>query len=145
MKIGVSTLYTVSVILGLTSAGPKPPSPTGATDERFDNRTAVKLSPAASWAQKQKIEAIVEGSSRNDYPFIERAMAVLGTSGAPSSCATPSEPTEGIRYLARHFKCRADGIRTAAQAQDRDAVLQAPARTLSVCNGCHVSYRQQVH
>lgn len=154
-----SSLLCVLVLGGVSSSGCDDESeqtvhhdPSQTWQQDVDPRRPKMLSAAQSWREKQKmmsfldaIQQIQEGLVQHDWAQIDRATAVLAH--APQDrhlCTDTPAPDKAIKLMARHFRCRADGIQDAAQARDRDAVIRATSLTLQTCNGCHQAFRYEV-
>jgi cytochrome c556 len=59
-------------------------------------------------------------------------------------CDHMGAATPGFSEVARRFHESADEIGEQARAQSVAGILQATATTVSVCTGCHATYKQRI-
>lgn len=120
---------------------------------RLDGRVPVVLTPAQAWRQKEHmmafliaVERLMAALARDDFEEVERVAAVLEPTGERRrGCGRkPQGDERGIELMALDFRCRAMAVGQAARRRDRTAVLNATSNTLSTCNTCHQTYRQEV-
>lgn len=132
-------------------AKPPPPSAQQALD-RIDGRTPVPLLPTMAAHQKQNmrghleaVQAMTAALAIGDFAGVKHAAERLGSSQQMTRmCEHLGAHAPGFTQTALSFHETADDIGTAAERQDRDAVLTALTRTLAACTACHSTYKQQV-
>ena len=130
------------------SASPDP----GAELSRLDHRSPLPLLPMMANHQKQNmrdhlraVAEITSAVSVGDFPAVTRAVSRIGTSASMTQmCEHMGSHAQGFTELALDFHRSADAISTAAERQDRDAVLAALGHTLGKCTGCHETYKQEL-
>ena len=135
------------------SAGTKPtPAPAQQALDRLDGRTPLPLLPMMAVHQKQNmrehlqaVQEVTASLAVGDFVGVRQAAERLGSSAQMTRmCEHMGAHAPGFSETALSFHKTADTIRSAAERQDRDAVLTALTRTLAGCTGCHSTYKQQV-
>ena len=93
----------------------------------------------------QAVEDMTASLAIGDFVGVKHAAERLGSSQQMTRmCEHMGAHAPGFTDTALSFHKTADTISSAAERQDRDAVLAALTRTLAACTGCHSTYKQQV-
>lgn len=127
--------------------------PAAAGGDLLDPRTPLPLLPQMAAHQKanmrhhlEAVQAIIAALAQGDYDGVAEHATTMGyTEQTAQMCRHMAAEDSGDfldRALAFHRS--ADDIAVAARTHDGTKVLSALQRTLSVCTGCHATYRQQV-
>jgi cytochrome c556 len=93
----------------------------------------------------QAVQELTASLATGDFVGVKHAAERLGSSQQMTRmCEHMGAHAPGFTETALSFHKTADTLSSAAEHQDRDAVLAALTRTLAACTGCHSTYKQQV-
>ncbi len=119
---------------------------------RMDRRAPVPLVPMMALHQKENmrehlvaIQKILSALARRDWQGVIRETKGLQMSPQMKRmCEHMGAGAKGFTPLGLEFHRRADLIERAAREKNVAKVLEGLSYTLSACNNCHRSYKQEV-
>lgn len=120
--------------------------------DALDRRAPVPLLAPMAAHQKENmrdhllaVQEIVIATAADDFDAVARSASRIGLSDEMHRmCSHMGQGAPGFTEQALHFHKTADTIQDAARAKDAAAVMRALGETLTTCNGCHGSYRQEL-
>ncbi len=141
-----------TVMGGQEHARPDAAQQVPTTADELDPRVPVAMLAFMAQHQKEQmrdhllaIQEIVAALADENWQELEAAASRIGYSDAMAGmCEHMGAATPGFSDVALRFHRTADTIAEAARRKDSKAVLEATAATVSVCTGCHATYKQRV-
>jgi hypothetical protein len=120
--------------------------------DALDRRAPVPLLAPMAAHQKENmrdhllaVQEIASAAGVGDFEAVERSARRIGLSDEMHRmCSHMGQGAPGFTEQALDFHGSADKIGEAARAKDPAAVMRALGDTLTKCNGCHSTYRQQI-
>jgi hypothetical protein len=120
--------------------------------DALDRRAPVPLLAPMAAHQKENmrdhllaVQEIVSATAAADFDAVERSASRIGLSDEMHRmCSHMGQGAPGFTEQALNFHTTAESIEEAARAKDATAVMRALGETLTTCNGCHGSYRQEI-
>ncbi len=119
---------------------------------RMDGRIAVPMPPrmanhhrAQMRSHLEVVQGVVAALATDDFAAVRAAAEPIAASASTEhQCEMMGRGAEGFTEQALRFHETANQILGAADAKDRTGVLAALSETVSVCTGCHATFRQEI-